>query len=205
MGTRVLDALSEDDWAMLESDFIQLKVQVLEDFVPAEEVIDFGDQFEAVEHDSMLLDVTDVFPHAPPFLVSIGDRKYIIYQNLCVAYACKCTAVILQAFLQDDDEATSPLAVLRFDYRKQAWSDELAHGRPTGRSLQIQTALLDQIPQLGALVRRYHGLMRTVYTCSVRHFRPDLVPPAPKHSTRVGRNAPCPCGSGKKFKKCCGP
>ncbi|MBL9122991.1 MAG: SEC-C domain-containing protein, partial [Planctomycetaceae bacterium] len=21
---------------------------------------------------------------------------------------------------------------------------------------------------------------------------------------RVGRNDPCPCGSGKKFKKCCG-
>ncbi|MBI3600630.1 MAG: SEC-C domain-containing protein [Nitrospinae bacterium] len=23
-------------------------------------------------------------------------------------------------------------------------------------------------------------------------------------SSKVGRNAPCPCGSGKKFKKCCG-
>lgn len=23
--------------------------------------------------------------------------------------------------------------------------------------------------------------------------------------TKVGRNDPCPCGSGKKFKKCCGP
>ena len=28
----------------------------------------------------------------------------------------------------------------------------------------------------------------------------DFSPPAPK----VGRNAPCPCGSGKKYKKCCG-
>jgi yecA family protein len=27
---------------------------------------------------------------------------------------------------------------------------------------------------------------------------------APAHSNKVGRNAPCPCGSGKKFKKCCG-
>jgi len=30
----------------------------------------------------------------------------------------------------------------------------------------------------------------------------------PRHKplrTKVGRNAPCPCGSGKKFKKCCGP
>jgi SEC-C motif-containing protein len=25
----------------------------------------------------------------------------------------------------------------------------------------------------------------------------------PKHN-KVGRNEPCPCGSGKKFKQCCG-
>jgi SEC-C motif-containing protein len=27
---------------------------------------------------------------------------------------------------------------------------------------------------------------------------------APKKEAKVGRNDPCPCGSGKKFKKCCG-
>jgi uncharacterized protein len=26
----------------------------------------------------------------------------------------------------------------------------------------------------------------------------------PLRSAKVGRNEPCPCGSGKKFKKCCG-
>jgi uncharacterized protein YecA (UPF0149 family) len=25
-----------------------------------------------------------------------------------------------------------------------------------------------------------------------------------RSAQRVGRNAPCPCGSGKKYKKCCG-
>ncbi|GIX05283.1 MAG: hypothetical protein KatS3mg114_1152 [Planctomycetaceae bacterium] len=30
------------------------------------------------------------------------------------------------------------------------------------------------------------------------------VEPIRKHGQRVGRNDPCPCGSGKKFKKCCG-
>lgn len=29
--------------------------------------------------------------------------------------------------------------------------------------------------------------------------------PTPIHAkTKVGRNSPCPCGSGKKYKKCCG-
>jgi len=26
----------------------------------------------------------------------------------------------------------------------------------------------------------------------------------PYHSTKISRNSPCPCGSGKKYKKCCG-
>ncbi len=31
-----------------------------------------------------------------------------------------------------------------------------------------------------------------------------LNPPKPIESKKVGRNDPCPCGSGKKYKKCCG-
>jgi len=36
--------------------------------------------------------------------------------------------------------------------------------------------------------------------------RPLRTGPAPIRSTapKVGRNDPCPCGSGKKYKKCCG-
>lgn len=29
-------------------------------------------------------------------------------------------------------------------------------------------------------------------------------PPAPVTNQKIGRNEPCPCGSGKKYKKCCG-
>ncbi len=34
----------------------------------------------------------------------------------------------------------------------------------------------------------------------------DLSPPIPivEQSPKIGRNAPCPCGSGRKYKKCCG-
>ncbi len=36
--------------------------------------------------------------------------------------------------------------------------------------------------------------------------RPQVSTPQPARSgtTKVGRNDPCPCGSGKKYKKCCG-
>lgn len=35
---------------------------------------------------------------------------------------------------------------------------------------------------------------------------PDTEPPKPykRDNAKIGRNSPCPCGSGKKYKKCCG-
>ena len=32
----------------------------------------------------------------------------------------------------------------------------------------------------------------------------DLVPESRRTTPKIGRNDPCPCGSGKKYKKCCG-
>jgi hypothetical protein len=37
------------------------------------------------------------------------------------------------------------------------------------------------------------------------HGRPEVeAPPVQAAAPRIGRNEPCPCGSGKKFKRCCG-
>jgi uncharacterized protein YecA (UPF0149 family) len=31
-----------------------------------------------------------------------------------------------------------------------------------------------------------------------------VIPAARREAPKVGRNDPCPCGSGKKYKNCCG-
>lgn len=56
----------------------------------------------------------------------------------------------------------------------------------------------DTIPYLvETLYRRQRGLPRIVLAPA--HAPAPAGPPA-----KAGRNAPCPCGSGRKFKKCCG-
>ena len=35
-------------------------------------------------------------------------------------------------------------------------------------------------------------------------MRGRYIPQEPATSTKVDRNAPCPCGSGRKYKVCCG-
>ncbi len=51
-----------------------------------------------------------------------------------------------------------------------------------------------------------HNLRRMERNLSAQPDLRDLSPPMPivEHSPKIGRNAPCPCGSGRKYKKCCG-
>jgi uncharacterized protein len=58
---------------------------------------------------------------------------------------------------------------------------------------EMRTELVDQLPAILQIIAAYWR-------------DPDWQPPRlePIRSTKVNRNEPCPCGSGKKFKKCCG-
>ena len=71
----------------------------------------------------------------------------------------------------------------------QGWVEFIARYREGGK---------EQIHHERSLFRRHQGRW---------HFHSAEYPkPAPAQRThpKVGRNEPCPCGSGKKHKKCCG-
>lgn len=60
----------------------------------------------------------------------------------------------------------------------------------------------------GEIVTEEEALRRFEANASLREFiMPMEIQPTPKQMARrppkVGRNEPCPCGSGKKFKRCC--
>jgi uncharacterized protein len=58
---------------------------------------------------------------------------------------------------------------------------------------EMRETILDQLPVALQMIAAYW-----------RAPNPSLPCHEPVRSTKVGRNEPCPCGSGKKFKKCCG-
>ncbi len=51
----------------------------------------------------------------------------------------------------------------------------------------------------GAGLGRYVGALRTVYLEAAT----DRPRPIVSRTSKIGRNDPCPCGSGRKYKKCC--
>jgi uncharacterized protein YecA (UPF0149 family) len=85
------------------------------------------------------------------------------------------------------------------NYEKKSWKmvddGSLALGLDVLRS-----ALENEIPDLYDTLHKRHVRLKSIYTFSkMKHFdaiKPSILP-------KVGRNDLCPCGSGKKFKKCC--
>jgi len=55
----------------------------------------------------------------------------------------------------------------------------------------------------GLLASIKHDVVHNIYRVSITR-EPPRRKPAVIAGKRVGRNDPCPCGSGKKYKHCCG-
>jgi hypothetical protein len=72
---------------------------------------------------------------------------------------------------------------------------------------EIQWDRYEPFGELPDLVASYEGLSEAPLPDALREhvdaIRARFEARAPAQSTKVGRNDPCPCGSGKKYKKCC--
>jgi preprotein translocase subunit SecA len=53
-------------------------------------------------------------------------------------------------------------------------------------------------------IRHGHGASRQVSYAKIGSRSDQRPAPAVRAAPKIGRNDPCPCGSGRKHKKCCG-
>ena len=54
-----------------------------------------------------------------------------------------------------------------------------------------------------ASIERITPAALALYQYWMANPQPEVVPQPVRNETKVGRNDPCPCGSGKKYKQCC--
>ena len=65
--------------------------------------------------------------------------------------------------------------------------------------IQTLHTFIDQYYEMWHRYFKADSNYKESHTNEVRQNEPQATP-----ATKTGRNDPCPCGSGKKFKKCCG-
>ena len=98
-----------------------------------------------------------------------------------------------------DDELGSILMTLSFFSSREiaeAFHGEAATG---GQPFEMTAATIHRV--LPTAVAQYAHMGRSIATVRAA---PDAEAAEPARRARVGRNDPCPCGSGAKYKKCCG-
>jgi hypothetical protein len=130
-----------------------------------------------------------------------GADAYELHEFYCVDPACDCRRVLFQAFSR-----------ARRDYVAT-----IGHGfsAKQARRAGMEQTYLDPLhpsaPDAGELLAAVESLLRTDAAWHQRledHYamvKRSVAKPveAPTPGPKVGPNEPCPCGSGKKYKKCC--
>jgi len=98
------------------------------------------------------------------------------------------------------------------------WSEEIVEEAMEPESWGPTKAMTMEAEQTGVDVADEEAMQRFWYARALqsldqleqnpadRSEEPPVTPTAPivEHAPKVGRNDPCPCGSGRKYKKCCG-
>jgi uncharacterized protein len=77
----------------------------------------------------------------------------------------------------------------------ESLTPEMTSAGPVAVTPEIRATIVRALPGLVSVIRMFWQDGESAL------FGPA---PAPRRAPKVGRNEPCPCGSGKKYKRCCG-
>lgn len=154
------------------------------------------DEWRHVDWDKIdlewLVAYCEIFPSPWDLSVFADNQRYWVLDAWCLRPGCQCTDLTVE-FLTDRGRS---VGILRVDARNGRVID------PGGEALALRLwdVLMAEPGTRQSLADRREDVRR------VARQLPGVVRPAarPATVTRVGRNEPCPCGSGKKYKRCCG-
>jgi hypothetical protein len=130
-----------------------------------------------------------LFPHDWDMTLGYDGHHVWACDQHCPSAACDCSEIVVILYDLNTPDARS-VGQLRID---------LGSGEPCANASSPSAARLFEPlwTKHGAeLIRRHHEVRQAIVAHAAS--RREATRPA-----NPGRNAPCPCGSGKKFKRCC--
>ncbi len=216
-GAAVAAELGEVDWLALSECLRETKARQLRESAGHEGTF----PPEVLSGEVFMVGYAEIFPRASGFEFQIDSENWLADDQYCVNPECRCREALL-SFIPLSDEAppeSIPDAPAAFyDYKRARFTP--AH-EPSGQpALAELFRLLRQAhPNLELQLKQRHLEMRTLYRQALQNrseaesgdaqseTASGITSPAPvqkDRSAKAGRNDPCPCGSGRKYKKCCG-
>ena len=144
-----------------------------------------------------------VLPHAAPFRSFVDGKPADAFDSYCAMPDCPCTEAFLTFVRVGENHRRLPddYTEVRVSYSERKVVAVVRKAkRETPTPDVLVQALLKHHPDAWDRLRARHANMKALYRRWEAEREP---PPLPDSTKKVGRNDPCPCGSGKKHKKCC--
>jgi len=222
MGEAVAAELREPDWDTLSDYLLEAKDKLVEEADGTLLDADFPE--EVMSGEGFMVGYAEIFPLASAFPFRIEKGSWLADDQYCVNPACRCRGVLLSFIRLRDEAATrgdiagdEPAAL--YDYKSGKFETAYAPAGDQPALSELVHGLRRAYPELDLRVKKRHLQLKALYRRAldrVRHEEStdsDLEPSSSGASQRparpvlpakAGRNDPCRCGSGKKYKKCCG-
>lgn len=222
LGRAFAAELAAADWHNLLAFFIATKRRQMETMDL--DALDAHLPLEVLAGEGTTMGYAEMFPWAVALEFVYEDAPCYVDDQYCVRPGCTCTDAGLTFFRSSHPEhpwpdASRSFVLVRYDYETVQWKVE---GGRIGASAadDLIRAINRAHPDLRDTLRRRHGQLKQLAARLMpepardsqaaddpESASPSRLSPAPqpvRAEHRPGRNEPCPCGSGKKFKKCCG-
>jgi hypothetical protein len=195
-----ISSLDQEDFELLDTLYYGEKHDISEK--ASSDSIDAFFDYDQIEGNGTMWVYNDTLPFGDRLLFTWDNRQCIILDQFCLLPKCSCTDANLTIMIVKESGKTKELCSVFVDYRKREWS-KLEKSLFSVSSAKLKIAIEEQIPDIYNELSKRHAKLKSIYAhCRRKHFA-DEEKQRPLQSPKIGRNDPCPCGSGKKYKKCC--
>ena len=193
-----LACLNDEDFELLSKIHFEIKNWQTEEAEP--DTIDAFFDYQKIERNGTLSAYNNVLPYADRLYTTIEGRKFRIIDQYCLQPHCLCADVNLSIIdHEESDGSRKELVCIGVNYKTKEWK-MVEGGSLSLEPVALYSALENDNPDLYDTLFSRHAKLKSIYAFSKKwHSGSSQTYILPK----AGRNDLCPCGSGKKFKKCC--
>jgi hypothetical protein len=193
----VVAELLDSDWHALFEEIVSGKRDAIDAVNPMTEETEFPPDVMSGEADMVCF--AEVFPYGTFDAIEVGGQHWVVDDTYCVMPGDDTHEVLLSFEPVEDEKAPAPSVF--YDYKTGQLGEAVEAPAPGQPSLkELLGALHDPRDMLNLELENRHLKLKACYLQALLDHKgePYVAP------EKVGRNDPCPCGSGKKYKKCCG-
>ncbi len=182
--------LNEDDWELLYLSSEIIKGNYIEFGEYDLDEWGFTLDEELLKEEEPFVNIIDIFAGIPYISISDGVDEYTLEDIYCKKSDCDCTIVKFNLLKND-----KKVEILEYNYA----TAEMTSSR---YNKIISDFLFEYHPFVKKIQHRVN-MMKAVYAKAPKSYNSKLKDTI-KQKKKVSRNEPCPCGSGEKYKNCCG-